>query len=84
MITEKRKNFLINFAYFTVIAVLAAVLILYIMPLASPFVIGFVIAWALQKPIRFLRGRIPLPDKLIAMGSVLLFYATAGRNQGIF
>ncbi len=78
MITEKRKNFLINFAYFTVIAVLAAVLILYIMPLASPFVIGFVIAWALQKPIRFLRGRIPLPDKLIAMGSVLLFYATIG------
>ncbi len=78
MVTEKRKNFLINFSYFGVIAAIALLLFLYIVPLASPFVAGFVIAWALQKPIRFLRKRLPVPDKLIALVTVLLFYGTVG------
>ncbi len=78
MATEKRKNFLINFSYFGVITAIAVLLLLYIVPLASPFVCGFVIAWALQKPIRFLRKRVPLPGNLVALISVLLFYGTIG------
>ncbi len=78
MVTEKRKGFLINFAYYGVIAAAALLVLLYIMPLASPFVVGFVIAWALQKPIRFLRRLLPIPGKLIALCIVLLFYGTIG------
>lgn len=78
MTTEKRKTFLINFTYFAVILVTAFLLLYFVMPLASPFVIGFVIAWLLQRPIRFLRQKLPLPDKLIAVLSVVLFYGTAG------
>ncbi|MBR5319757.1 MAG: sporulation integral membrane protein YtvI [Peptococcaceae bacterium] len=78
MTTEKRKTFLINFTYFSVILVTAFLLLYFVMPLASPFVIGFLIAWLLQRPIRFLRKKLPLPDKLIAVLSVILFYGTAG------
>lgn len=78
MVTEKRKNFLINFTYVAVIVILALLLMLYVAPLASPFIIGFLIAWVLQKPIRFLCKRIPLPDKLTALLTVILFYATIG------
>lgn len=78
MITEKRKNFLINFTYFAVIVVMALLFLLYVAPLASPFIIGFFIAWVLQKPIRFLRRKLSIPDKMTAILAVLLFYATIG------
>lgn len=78
MITEKRKNFLINFTYFAVIVVMALLFLLYVAPLASPFIIGFFIAWVLQKPIRFLCRKLSIPDKMTAILAVLLFYATIG------
>jgi predicted PurR-regulated permease PerM len=78
MVTEKRKNFLINFTYFAVIVVMALLFLLYVAPLASPFIIGFFIAWVLQKPIRFLRRKLSIPDKMTAILAVLLFYATIG------
>ena len=78
MITEKRKNFLINITYFAVIVVMALLFLLYVAPLASPFIIGFFIAWVLQKPIRFLRRKLSIPDKMTAILAVLLFYATIG------
>ena len=78
MITKKRNNFLINFTYFAVIVVMALLFLLYVAPLASPFIIGFFIAWVLQKPIRFLRRKLSFPDKMTAILAVLLFYATIG------
>ena len=52
MASEKRKNFLINAAYFAVIIGLAVLLVGGILPMATPFVIGFVVAYILQRPIR--------------------------------
>ena len=78
MASEKRKNFLINAAYFAVIIGLAVLLVGGILPMATPFVIGFVVAYILQRPIRFVERKTSLPHKAIALLSVLLFYVTAG------
>lgn len=78
MATENRRKFLINFAYFTVILMLAFVALRYFIPMTSPFVIGFLIAYALKRPIRFVRKNLRLPGKVAAIVVVLLFYATVG------
>lgn len=78
MVSDKRKAFLINFAYFAVIIVLAVLVIGGLLPMATPFVIGFFVAYILQRPVRFLKRKLPLPNKLVALLTVLLFYATVG------
>lgn len=78
METENRQKFLINFAYFTVIISLAYAALKYLLPMTAPFVIGFLIAYALKKPIRLLSRSLHLPKKLSAIVVVLLFYATVG------
>ena len=79
MASEKRKTFLINAAYFAVIIGLAVLLVGEILPMATPFVIGFVVAYILQRPIRFAERKLPLPHKVIALLAVLLFYIV--QNQ---
>ena len=78
MKTEKRKAFLINFAYIGVILLLAFALLRYALPTLAPFVIAVVIAYILKRPIRFLEEQLRFPDKLAAIFVVLLFYAAAG------
>lgn len=75
---EKRKNFLINLAYFGVIAVAVLALARYILPLVTPFVLAFCIAYLLQGPIRFAHKKLHLPHKLAALAAVLLFYGAVG------
>lgn len=78
MSLEKKKNFLIRFAYYSIFLVLSFLVLKYVFPLLSPFLIGFVIAYLLTKPIRFLNRVLHLPWKLAAILSVLLFYCTVG------
>ena len=78
MVSEKRKAFLINAAYFAVIIAVAVMLVGGVLPMATPFVIGFLIAYILQRPIRFAESKLPLPHKIVALLAVLLFYLTAG------
>ena len=53
MNTEKRRAFLINFAYFGVMAAGAMLGVKYVLPIIMPFVIAFIIAYFLQKPVDF-------------------------------
>ena len=78
MVTEKRKTFLINFAYFGVIVLVAFAALRYALPLVAPFAIGFAIAYLLKTPIRFLEKKLHLPGKLSAVLGVILFYGAAG------
>lgn len=78
MQTEKRKNFLINFSYFAILAVLAFASLRYVLPLVAPFAVAFLIAYGLKGPITFLRDRLHLPGKLSAIIAVILFYGMAG------
>ena len=48
------------------------------MSLIMPFIIAFVISWLLQRPIRFLAGKLHIHKKLIAILLVLIFYCTIG------
>ena len=75
---EKYRKFLITFAYFAVLALLAFVVLRYALPMLSPFVIGFIIAYALRRPIRFLHRRLSIPHKLAAIVMVLLCYGILG------
>jgi len=77
-VLEKRKSFLINFAYFAVIAALAVILLRYGMKSVGPFAIAAVIAWAVQRPVRFFESRLPFNKRLCAALTVVLFYALAG------
>lgn len=78
METEKRKTFLINFAYFGVMVLLAVAAVRYALPLMAPFAIAFAIAYFLKRPIRFLHKTLHLPGGLAAMLAVILFYGTVG------
>ena len=78
MDVEKKRRFLINFAYLAVIAAIAVVLIKYAMPMLTPFVAGFVIAYLLKNLIRPLAKKTGLPWKLCAIIVVLIFYLLVG------
>ena len=75
---ERYSKFLITFAYYAVIAVLAYVAIRYALPLVAPFVIGAVIAYLLRFPIRWLKRKTKLPYNASAVIVVLLFFAIIG------
>ncbi len=78
MKTEKRKAFLINFAYFGVMVAAAVLGVRYILPIVMPFVIAFVIAYFLQRPVGFLEKKTGIAHKPIAALAVLVFYVIVG------
>lgn len=75
---QKRRNFIINFLYFAIILLAAFVFIKYGLPMAAPFAAGFVIAYLLRPPVRFISKRLRLGQKPSAVLAVLIFYCTAG------
>lgn len=75
---EKRRAFIINFVYFAIILFVSIAVIKYGLPMISPFVIAFVIASLLRKPIRFLADAFRISDKWVAILMVLLVYSTIG------
>ena len=72
---ELKKNFVINTAFYLIIAALALVFWKYLLPALMPFIIGFAIASIVQLPLR----RLPLKgqrcSKYAAIGMCILFYA---------
>ncbi len=75
---QKRKNFIINFLYFTIILLAAFILIKYGLPMVAPFAAGFVIAYLLRTPVCFLSKRLRMKKKAAAVLTVLVFYCTVG------
>lgn len=78
MSVERRKNFIINTSYFLLIAAIVYIVIKYLLGLVAPFIIGFLVAFVLQKGIRFLSEKLRIPRKVVAVFSVVLFYAIIG------
>ena len=79
MAIDKYKKFLITFAYFAVIAAAAYVVLRYALPMLSPFVIGALLAYILRRPIRFFARKLSMvPQKLIAIAVVLVFFGIIG------
>jgi len=78
MQTEKRRSFIINFTYFLILAGISFVLLKYVLPLLTPFVLGFCFAYLLRRPVCFLHRKLGVKGKIPAIISVVVFYAVIG------
>jgi len=59
-VIEKRKSFIINFVYAVICIGLFYVFIKYCLGVLSPFIIAFIVAYALQKPIKWAQKKLHL------------------------
>ena len=75
---EKKRKFIINILYFAIILAIVWVILEWGLSLIMPFIIAFLISWALQRPIRFLSDKLRVHKKILAIFLVLLFYCTIG------
>ena len=71
---EQKKNFVINTAFYLIIAALALVFWKYLLPILMPFVIGFVIASIVQLPLNALPLKSHRATKGAAVCMCILFY----------
>jgi len=69
---EKRKNFLINFAYFGMIIVLILLFFKYGFRYVMPVCIGFLIAYLLNAPIKWLTQKTHISRKVCAFITITL------------
>lgn len=59
-VIEKRKSFIINFVYAVICIGLFYVFIKYCLGVLSPFIIAFIVAYALQRPIKWAQKKLHL------------------------
>ena len=74
-IIEKRKKLLVNIVYFSLFVVLYYLFIKYALWLVAPFILAFLIAMLLQKPIRKINDKTHINKKLLSVVFVLLIIA---------
>ena len=72
---EMKKNFVINAAFYGILALLVIFGWKYLLPALMPFIIGFVIASIVQFPLNRLGLKKPGHRKLAAAGLCIAFYA---------
>lgn len=75
---DKKKDFIINVIYLSIITAIIYVTIKYALGWFLPFVIGFGIAFMLKPLINFITKKLKLNRKLVAGITVLIFYTTVG------
>lgn len=71
-LVEKRRETLINTAYFAVAVVLYSLFLKYAFWLAAPFIIAFIVALFLQKPIRLISQKTKIKRSIVGAISVFL------------
>lgn len=71
-LADKRRNTLINIAYFAVIATAFYVFMEYLLGLVAPFIIAFIFAVVMQKPIRFISKKTKIKKGFVACFLVIL------------
>ena len=72
---DTRKNFVINTAFYGILAALAFAAWRYLLPAMTPFIIGFVIASIVQLPLGHLGIEKPVHRKIAVVVLCLIFYA---------
>jgi predicted PurR-regulated permease PerM len=73
--TEKRRKFLINAVYFSLFIILYYFFIKYALWIVAPFILAFLIAMLLQKPIRRINEKTHINKKFLSIVFVLLIIA---------
>ncbi len=74
-ITEKRRKLLINAVYFSLFIILYYLFIKYALWIVAPFILAFLIAMLLQKPIRSINAKTHINKKILSIVFVLLILA---------
>lgn len=80
MKTETRKEFIVNFIYLSLILVLAYLITKYVLGVMFPFILGFVIAFALRPLIKWINQKVEINNKIIAIIVILIFYSLIGTG----
>lgn len=75
---EERRSFIINVLYFALAAALLYFGVKYALGWILPFLIGFVVALLLRPIICLISAKCRIPNKLVAIVFILLFYAVFG------
>lgn len=75
---EKRKRFLINIAYFSVILGLSIVFMRFAFSALVPFIAALVVSFILKPAVRFVSEKWHISKNISAVVLTLLFYATIG------
>ncbi len=75
---DKRRRFIINVAYWAIIAGIAYLVFRYLLNLLLPFVIALLVAWLLRPLSRLYRRRFPKVASALIVVTVLLFYSLLG------
>lgn len=71
---EKQKRFLVQAAFYGTIAALVYVVLKYLLPTLVPFLLAFLIVWLLRKPAKWVSEKLPISQKYVSLGFLLLFY----------
>lgn len=77
-ITQKKKDFIIQFLYYGIIILLSFIVLKYILPMVTPFALAFVLSYLLKKPIGALSEKLQINWRLASILTVLIFFGTIG------
>ena len=84
MTVENKKNFLINLLFASAVLFLIYLAYRYVLFLVFPFVIGLIIAAAVQKPVELLNKASRIPRKICAIICVMLTLGIVGVILWLF
>jgi len=74
MATEKKYSFIVNFLYFLILGAIIYFFVHYALGIIAPFVLAFLVAAILNRPIRFLTRVLPFKRKQVAVLTVGLIF----------
>lgn len=80
---EREKRFIIHFLYWAIIIFCISLVFKYAGPVLVPFVVAFIIAWILHRPIDYVHKKTHIHRAIVSILFVLLFYCTIGLLIGI-
>ena len=75
MNSETKKKFIIDFAFIVVAAAIAYFVLKYAVNWLMPFIIGFIVALIIQRPVEFLSRKTPVPRAFWSTIGVFIFFA---------
>ena len=77
---EKRKNFIIDFAFAAIVLAMFYVLLKYGINFLMPFLIALLVAIFLKPAVKFLNEKLKINHKISAVILVILFYGIIGTG----
>lgn len=80
MKTEAQRDFIIKVIYFTIVLFMVYIGFKYFFGVLFPFVLGFLIAFALMPVINMIKNRFNIKDSFVSIIVLLVFYSVIGTG----